>query len=87
MPFAYAMHCIAALPQAGPHKRTMTGTACTVFVLLLIMRLCAVCALFSRAYLSIVIVVSCFCEVVFDCLGICLLSLSCLLFLRSCVRF
>ena len=50
------------------------------------MRLCAVCALFSRAYVSIVVVVSCFCEVVFDCLGICLLSLSCLLFLRSCVR-
>ena len=50
------------------------------------MRLCAVCALFSRAYLSIVVVVSCFCEVVFDCLGICLLSLSCLLILRICVR-
>ena len=50
------------------------------------MRLCAVRALFSRAYLSIVVVVSCFCEVVFDCLGICLLSLSCLLCLRSCVR-
>ena len=47
------------------------------------MRLCAVCA---RAYLSIVVVVSCFCEVLFDCLGICLLSLSCLLFLRRCVR-
>ena len=30
--------------------------------------ICAVCALFSRAYLSIV-VVSCFCEVLFDCLG------------------
>ena len=39
-----------------------------------------------RICMSIVVVVSCFCEVLFDCLGICLLSLSCLLFLRRCVR-
>ena len=25
MSYAYAMHCIAALPQAGPHKRTKTA--------------------------------------------------------------
>ena len=84
MSYADAMHCIAALPQAGPHKRTKTARLAPSFVLFLIMRLCAVCALLSRAYLSIVDVVSCFCEVLFDCLGICLLSMSFLVFAKFC---